>query len=281
MPSLTSPSRTDSGRKMGEGAQIRENWNIINGGQTSKIIAKVLSDPKNRDVDFSTCFVLVRIYEISDDCHDFIRDVTWATNSKNHADLCDLHSNDDCQKKLEFELQQLGYRYKRHKDKEFGEPVIRSTILAESVLSIIHKSPHQAKYQRHELFGKLYDKIFLYLDPAQALMCVLIFRHVENYRKNYKNDHIPNFIPYASHYIAMCVGVYLKEIFPDIHIDTFRDARDILEEKFPQFYTRAVQEIHNSLDALYKNCETISLQQLAATFRRGDILRYLIPHTND
>ena len=87
---------------------------IINGGQTCKTIYQVMKDHPNED--FSQVYVLVRLYEVSDD-EDIIRAITYATNSQNPVDFRDLKSNDDCQKLLERGAADLGYSYKRKRDK--------------------------------------------------------------------------------------------------------------------------------------------------------------------
>ena len=96
---------------------------IINGGQTCKTIHKAYKDFENFDIGFEHTYVLVRIYELSDDDQDFINDITYATNSQNPVDLRDLKSNDDLQKNLEIGIQDLGYIYKRQRENNMGGAV--------------------------------------------------------------------------------------------------------------------------------------------------------------
>jgi len=143
---------------------------IINGGQTCKTIHQTL---KNSEVfaNSGSVYVLLRLYELAEEDMDLVRDITYATNSQNPVDLRDLRSNDKIQTMLETGIADLGYTYKRHREEgKSGSSVITSSVVAESVLAILRKKPHQAKFMRKEHFGKLYDEIFNNLNPAQAVL---------------------------------------------------------------------------------------------------------------
>ena len=253
-----------------------EDARIINGGQTSKTIATALHGAENLQHDFSTCFVLVRIYEINDSDKDIIRAVTFATNSQNPVDLTDLHSNNECQKELELGLKQLGFIYRRHReDGMIGSNVIASSIVAEATLAIWRYAPHQAKYMRREHFGRLYNKIFQGLNAAEAAIGVLILRRVENLRKR-SEDNVPDFLPYASHYIAMIIGIELCAVCGDVTMQKYAQCKESLEEQFSSFYVNALEKISSALKMLYRDLQQLSLQQFAATFRRGDLLQLIL-----
>jgi hypothetical protein len=256
-----------------------ENMQVINGGQTCKTIQQTLSGIAEMD-KFENTYVLVRVYELADDDQNFVREITFATNSQNPVDLRDLRSNDEIQRQLEIGMKDLGYTYKRQRDDSSSNPsnIIASAVVAESVLAIWRMNPHQAKFRRKELFGVLYEEIFSKLNSAQAILAVLIFRFVENQRKKAVVDHDP-FIPYASHYIAMVVGVALlgkaKLVNPsEITHRNFKILLTIFEQAQSEIYATAVEDISVSLKNLYGD-RTVSLQQLSATFRRGDLLEYL------
>ncbi|MBQ7608475.1 MAG: AIPR family protein [Desulfovibrionaceae bacterium] len=254
---------------------------IINGGQTSKTIAKALHADANAQQNFSTCFVLLRIYEINDSDKDIIRAVTLATNSQNPVDLSVLHSNDDCQKELEIGLKQLGFTYRRHKEYGVtGSDVLASSVVAEAALAIWRYAPHQAKYRRSEHLGTLYEKIFTGLNPAQAAIGVLIFRHVDNLRKRPESKNPPNFLPYATHYIAMILGMELQKICGEVTMQTYQQCRNYLEQNFLNLYAKALEQITLALKDLYREISQLSLQQLAATFRRGDLIQAIVHSVN-
>ena len=170
-----------------------KNMQIINGGQTCKTIHETLKSSPGTNV--ASAYVMIRIYQLVEDSRDFIQDITYATNSQNPVDLRDLRSNDELQKTLELGMKGLGYVYKRQREEGVTGPnVITSAVAAEAVLAVWRERPHQAKFRRSEHFGKLYNDIFVGLDPAQAVVATLIFRGVENRRKRPAEETPPPFI---------------------------------------------------------------------------------------
>ncbi|MEA3416302.1 MAG: AIPR family protein [Thermodesulfobacteriota bacterium] len=266
----------------GENYQLKlEGMQIINGGQTCKTIQQTLYPSQKQffDESFENVYVLLRIYELSEDDQDFVRDITYATNSQNPVDLRDLRSNDEIQRQLEIGIKDLGYIYKRKREEGGrGSSVITSSIVAESVLAIWRKKPQQAKFRRKEHFGKLYDAIFKELNAAQALLATLIFRHVENERKRPSTDNPPDFLPYASHYISMLVGRKLladKNLqISDVSHRNFNDMHDTFEKQKTEYHRNSIDDITKALKQCYGD-RHISLQQLSATFRRGDLIEML------
>ena len=251
-----------------------EDLQIINGGQTSKTIQETLNTLRAREAsqDFARCYVLVRIYELAEDDSTFVHDITYATNSQNPVDLQDLHSNDDIQKNLELGMRELGYTYKRHRaDTSTDSLTITSSSVAEAVLAVWRHAPHQARFMRNEYFGKLYDKIFTDLNAAEAVTAVLILRKVENLRKRPTMENPPAFLPYASQYIAML----MKGMFPEerITLQNFQQNFEKLERSFDAIYIQCIESIGHGLQYLYRG--DVSLQQLSATFRRGDLMEVI------
>lgn len=260
-----------------------ENMQVINGGQTCKTIQQALNSP-DLFADFQNTYVMVRVYELADDDQGFVTDITYATNSQNPVDLRDLRSNDEMQMQLELGMKDLGYTYKRQREEGgFGSNVITSSITAEATLAIWKEKPHQAKFRRRDHFGKLYEEIFTNLNAAQAILAVMIFRGVENERKRPSSDSPPAFIPYASHYISMLVGRSLlhdKGIF--VESISHRNFAQLVEH-FQKNQAKYYEEANAKLDSALKECygdREISLQQLSATFRRGDLLEMLGIHGN-
>lgn len=255
-----------------------KNMQIINGGQTCKTIHETLKSALPNMLGQSA-YVMVRIYQLAEENKDFVQDITYATNSQNPVDLRDLRSNDNIQKNLELGMKDLGYSYKRQREEGgYGSSVITSSITAEATLAVWREKPHQAKFRRKEHFGKLYDEIFSELNAAQAILSVLIFRDVENERKRPSTDTPPSFMPYASHYISMLVG---RELLHDQGIDL----KDVSHRNFPElfqrlqdnktnYHVRAVEKVTDALKVCYGD-RAVSLQQLSATFRRGDLLEML------
>lgn len=256
-----------------------ENIQVINGGQTCKTIQQTLNETDDLSA-FNEVYVLLRLYELESDDDQLIKEITFATNSQNPVDLRDLRSNDSLQIQLETGINALGYNYRRYReDAAGGSHVISSATTAEAVMAIWRKCPHQSKFRRRELFGVLYDKVFTDLNPAQAILAVLIFRAVETERKRPTLlQPIPEFLPYAAHYMAMLVGQALltlgKTRLQTISHLNLAELIQLLEQNKAQLLNQAAAQLDLALKEIYGE-RLISLQQLSATFRRGDLLEFL------
>ena len=227
-----------------------------------------------------SAYVMIRIYQLSDEERDFVRRITYATNSQNPVDLRDLRSNDEIQKNLEIAMQGLGYTYRRQREEGNGGPhFITSLTAAEAVLAVWRQKPHQSKFRRREHFGKLYGEIFNNLNAAQTILAVLIFRHAENERKRPSMAKPPEFLPYSSHYIAMLIGMYLLNeqgmSLEEISTRNFTELAERLQEHQGAYYAWALSAIKKAIDECYGK-RKISAQQLSATFRRGDLLSFVV-----
>ena len=259
----------------GDNYQLRlENIQIINGGQTCKTIQQTFNSHGELD-RLADTYVLIRLYELADDDRNFVREITYATNSQNPVDLRDLRSNDDYQRQLETALAGFGYTYKRQREEGVsGSQVITSSTAAEAILAIWRRKPHQAKFMRREHFGKLYNEIFATLNAAQTLLAVQIFRRVENARKRAEHP----FLAYSAHYAAMLIGErLLKDAglrLVEVTHSSYEALQAQLQDHETSYLDDALERIDAALIALYGDRD-ISLQQLSATFRRGDLLEML------
>jgi len=223
--------------------------------------------------------ILLRLYQLPADNDDLVRRITYAANSQNPVDLRDLRANDDCQQRLETDIGQLGFNYRRKRSDSGTKPTdITSSTAAEAVLAVWRKKPHQAKFFTREHFGKLYDVIFTkQLNGTQVLIAVWLYRIAENRRRRPKPDD-PEFVRYASCFIAMQMG---KRLLHDMNLSmeqishrSFKDAKQLIGQNGEAYFNASVQDIQQALDELYGQRET-SLQQLSATFRRGDLIEKL------
>ena len=257
--------------------QVRlSNMQVINGGQTCKTIQQTLSVDGAPDVE--DAYVMLRIYQLPDEAADVVQEITKATNSQNPVDLRDLRSNDEWQRTLELGMRELGFEFKRHRaEGGVGPGVVTSATVAEAVLAIWRERPHQAKFRRREHFGKLYETIFKDLIAAQAVMATLIYRMVEGKRRE-GGDDPPDFLPYASHHIAMLLGRELsRELQLSVEAITHRSfarMKAALDTDGARYYALAIDSLRDAIRECYGNRQ-VSLQQLAATFRRGDLLEML------
>lgn len=252
---------------------------VINGGQTCKTIQNTLSELAGSvQAGLENAFVLVRLYELPSESNDLVRSITYATNSQNPVDLRDLRSNDVKQKSLALGLQNLGYTYQRYRSDTSLNPLcISSGVAATAILSIWRERPHQGKTQGKEHFGKLYELIFSDdLNANQLLLATLIFRFSEKKRRKAIATS-PPFLSYASHFIAMLIGRYLlKDLnmnLGQMNHKTFDKVKSQFETQQEDYFQQALQAIDESLKHLYADPPT--LQRLASTFRRGDLLELL------
>lgn len=155
---------------------------------------------------------------------------------------------------------------------------ISSGTAAEAILAVWRRKPHQAKFFVREHFGKLYDKIFRDdINGAQTIIASLIYRIPEAKRRKL-TEQDPPFLRYASAFIAMQMGKYLLHdvgcLVNSLTHQNFHQAKQLVEEKGQEYLKRSITSIDAALKMLYGTGD-ISLQQLAATFRRGDLIEKL------
>jgi len=255
-----------------------ENLQIVNGGQTCMTIFKTLEkmDPNNIPKDAS---VLVRLYKLPKNNQDIVMQITFATNSQNPVDLKDLKANDQKQHQLEQSISALGYSYRRKRADTVAKPSeVTSGLAAESILALWRFKPHQAKFFSREHFGKLYETIFTTdLNGAQTIIAALLYRIAENRRRRPYDDD-PEFVRYASCFIAMQMG---QRLLRNLGVDlsgldhrNFAQAENLVEQHGVEYFNDSLPDIKKALEKLYGN-SNISLQQLSATFRRGDLISTL------
>ncbi|MDB9420676.1 AIPR family protein [Microcystis aeruginosa CS-563/04] len=255
-----------------------ENLQIINGGQTCMTIFKTLREPDLIHQN-AQAFVLLRLYQLPRENEGLVQRITYATNSQNPVDLKDLRANDERQKRLEMDIQQLGFNYRPKRSNTATRSTdITSGVAAEAVLSVWRRKPHQAKFFSREHFGKLYDTIFTdQLNGAQIVIAVQLYRIAENRRKRPESTD-PDFVRYASCFIAMQMGQKLladMEVqMKDISHQNFQSAQMLIDQNGDSYFNASLQDIKQALQDLYGEQE-ISLQQLSATFRRGDLISRL------
>lgn len=259
--------------------QVRvENLQIINGGQTCMTIFKTLREPDLIHQN-AQAFVLLRLYQLPRENEGLVQRITYATNSQNPVDLKDLRANDERQKILEKDIEQLGFNYRpKRSNTPTRSADITSGVAAEAVLSVWRRKPHQAKFFSREHFGKLYDTIFTdQLNGAQIVIAVQLYRIAENRRKRPESTD-PDFVRYASCFIAMQMGQKLladmKVQMKDISHQNFQSAQMLIDQNGDSYFNASLQDIKQALQDLYGEQE-ISLQQLSATFRRGDLISRL------
>ncbi|MBF0145838.1 MAG: AIPR family protein [Magnetococcales bacterium] len=254
-----------------------ENLQLVNGGQTCVTIFKTIEEMNRSGLTLPMhASVLLRLYELPRENSDLILKITQATNSQNPVDLKDLRSNDDRQRQLEMSIREYGYEYRRKRMDTLAKAYeITSGVAAEAVLAVWRRAPHQAKFLTREHFGKLYDTIFTdRLNGAQTIAAVLLYRIAENHRRR-PMERDPVFVRYASCFIAMRMGyrllLDLGASLDGLDHRNFIRAKELIDANGEQYFQDSSRDIDQSLRELYGDRE-ISMQQLSATFRRGDLI---------
>lgn len=257
-----------------------ENLQIVNGGQSCMTIFKTIEEmqasghPLPLDAN-----VLVRIYKLPKENEDIVLQITHATNSQNPVDLKDLRSNDETQQRLDSSISALGYQYRRKRIEGMVRvDEITSGVAAEAILAVWRHAPHQARFLTREHFGKLYDVVFTRdLNGAQVICAVLLYRIAENHRRRPAQDE-PQFVRYASCFLAMQMG---KRLLNDLAVAydgldhrNFAQAKSLIDQHGESYFAAAILDVDSALKALYGEQE-VSMQQLSATFRRGDLIARL------
>lgn len=257
-----------------------EGLQIINGGQTSKTIQATLASAGAQVTSGAEdAHVLVRLYQVPSDAGPSVQTITYAINSQNPVDLKDLRSGDERQKNLELSMKELGFEYRRQRsDGALSPKDISVGTAAEAVLSVWRERPQRAKFRQGDLFDKSYDIIFTNdLTAAQVVVAVLLFRIAENKRKRPPVS-APAFVRYASNFAAMLMGRFLlsdlKISLNTLDHRTFESARTLAESNGDAYFDRALNELNEALTKLYGG-QPVSLQRMAATFRRGDLFTCL------
>jgi hypothetical protein len=256
-----------------------ENLQIINGGQTCMTIFQTMRQA-TLFPEPAEAYVLLRLYQLPSDNEDLVQRITFATNSQNPVDLRDLRANDEVQRRLEMDISQLGFSYRRKRSDLALRPLdITSGVAAEAILSVWRHRPHQAKFFTREHFGRLYGEIFSHsLNGSQVILAVQLYRIAESRRKR-PEDSDPTIVRYASCFIAMQMGRRLISDLgladmDDISHLNFKDANDLIAANGNEYYSESLGDIRQALSDLYGGQE-VSLQQLSATFRRGDLIEKL------
>ena len=262
----------------------RGNWRvqvndlqIVNGGQTARTVQHIA---RELGPEIGEAEVLVRIYELPRDDNELVGAITFATNSQNPGDLRDLKANDARQQRLGASIAALGCKYRaKREDRSVSSDEFTSAVVAEAVLAIWRRRPHQARFSGRKHFGALYDIIFTEdLNGAQAIIAALLFRHAENRRKRPPQD-APDFLAYGSRFIAMLMGRYLPQEM-DISLEqlnhrNFEQARELVAQNADCYMSRAEERIEAKMPVVIGE-RARTLQLLSATFRRADLIDLLM-----
>lgn len=195
-----------------------EQLQVVNGSQTIHALFDAFKENPSK---FESMDVLCRIYETRNE--SLSTDIAEYTNSQNPVTSRDIRSNDYVQKKLEKELEPLGYFYERKKGQHSDKPKtkrIDAEKAGQAILAFHNKMPAEAKDAKRIIFAEKYDEIFTdQLTASSVLLAMELFDQIEKLKlqrkkeilsdlKNYENE---SFIMHATYYV-MYVLSELAEI---------------------------------------------------------------------
>jgi len=235
---------------------------------------------------------------LSKEQEKLINEITYATNSQTSINLRDLKANDEIQRSLIEDVENLvideqgnsEYIYKPKRDNVTSRNSITIAVAAEAIFSIWNKKPHVVKFRKNRLFeDNYYNEIFTdKLNGAQLVLSVLIWRYVETKRKTSIDELYESypFIGYASNLVSMIIGILILQ---DNNISkykisyiNFKDLRESFENNKDDYYRKALDILKNELESERVNIDltTDSLQRIAGLFRGGYLTENVIRRLN-
>jgi hypothetical protein len=192
-----------------------EHLQVVNGSQTIHALFEAFTEDPNR---FENMDVLCRIYETRND--DLSTDIAEYTNSQNPVKSRDIRSNDYLQKKLERELEALGYFYERKKGQHSGRPKskrIDAEKAGQALLAFANRMPAESKDAKRLIFAEKYDDIFNdQLTADSVLLAIELFNQVEQRKEQKKNNIISNPKNYDSESFILHSTYYIMFVLSDL-----------------------------------------------------------------
>jgi len=190
-----------------------ENLQIVNGSQTLHALYDAfIENPEN----FGHIDLLCRIYETSKE--ELSISIAEYTNSQNPVKSRDIRSNDYVQKKIDKELQSLGYFYERKRGQHIGKPKgkrIDAEKAGQALFAFRNKMPAEAKNNKQLIFADKYDEIFSdQITAEDILTSIQLFNDVELRKLKKKKeiaDHpkkynAESFILHSTYYIMYAIS---------------------------------------------------------------------------
>lgn len=161
-----------------------ENFQIINGGQTSHSLFEVFKENPEK---LETIELLVRICEAKKD-NPLSEKISETSNNQIPVGNRDLHANDLIQKKLEEDFKTQGLYYER-KPGQFSEQprdkVFNNEVLGQLFMSYHLEMPSEAKNSKRKVFSDLYDQIFddMIINADELIRLHKLYKPLLNHKK--------------------------------------------------------------------------------------------------
>lgn len=224
-----------------------ENLQVVNGSQT----IHALFDAFKEDPDkFDNMDVLCRVYETRNE--SLSTDIAEYTNSQNPVKSRDIRSNDFVQKKLERELEVLGYYYERKKGQYAGKPKakrIDAEKAGQAILAFLNKMPAEAKDAKRIIFAEKYDDIFTDNTTADTVLLVTsLFVEIEDRKLTRKKQILSDSSDYETESFLLHATYYLMFVMSEL-----ADIRKISKtfsnyDQILGFYDESVDLIRRSIN---------------------------------
>lgn len=189
-----------------------EDLQVVNGSQTIHALLDAFKENLNQ---FDNMDILCRIYETRNSALSI--DIAEYTNSQNPVKSRDIRSNDYVQKKLEKELEALGYFYERKRGQYSGKPKTKrmdAEKIGQALLAFQNKMPAEAKDAKRIIFAEKYDDIFSDTVTADVVLLVFnLYNEIETRKLKRKKEILvdpsyeaESFILHASYYILYVIS---------------------------------------------------------------------------
>ncbi len=233
-----------------------ENLQIVNGGQTVHALFEAFKEKPN---NFEHMDVLCRIYETRNE--RLSTNIAEYTNSQNPVNSRDIRSNDFVQRKLESELEALGYFYERKKGQYADKPKekrIDAEKAGQALMAFYNKMPAEAKNKKGLIFAEKYNDVFSDEITADAvLLATRLFNEVEKRKKERKREILDNIdkYDYESESYILHATYYILYVLSEM--SDLRDINKTWKEysNIIAMYDDATEAIKQAVDSEQKSLE--------------------------
>jgi len=229
---------------------------IINGCQTVSTILEVY---KEETIPENIGFVLTRIVKTKEE--DIKERIIKSSNTQTAIRDRDLISEDEIQKQLEKQFEQLGYYYQRKRglylDKS-KDKVVDLEKAAQAYLALYLQKPAEAKNKKVEIFRSYYEQIFHRdITAKQLLLSWVLFnkinerikelrkkiRGIGDDRKSVFGNAVMHLLPLFDEWVIKPQGIILSDI---------EDNFDLLNKLFIDNINKVIEKLEKIIITIKK-----------------------------
>ncbi len=232
-----------------------KNPSVINGGQTTRIIAENVGYITDED----NATVLLRLYETQNG--DLIDEITVGTNSQNSIKYRDTKANNKTQFKVKEYFKDKGY-FLETKVREYSGnnkidnyKIIKNDTLVQAYLSMYEKEPDKVKISKGRAFEENFDKIFYEANHNIAAKlyrsCEILYFVREKAKKEEQSDN-NSYLEHAEFAILFLLGE-LNQNLLDTTIIIKKSTLELDYNNARTIITRVVKEQSEKLGAEYSH----------------------------